>query len=201
MKTVVIIHPHEIVRKGIESILVAGSAEHFFQFESVMQIQGFQVEKGAQCYLYVDTILINESFEQWLKKQGRGKFLLIGIGDRNDVESKLNMLLADYITIQSDSGTILKTLDIPFRSDKYTDHINKTDEELSQRELDVLRFVALGHSNKEIAEKLFISIHTVISHRKNITEKLGIKSISGLTIYAIINKIIDTDNIQIDMLL
>lgn len=68
--------------------------------------------------------------------------------------------------------------------------------ELTTREKDVLKLVALGHSNKEIADQLFISIHTVISHRKNITEKLGIKSISGLTVYAILNKLIDTDTIN-----
>ena len=76
-----------------------------------------------------------------------------------------------------------------------------TDSELTVRERDVLKLVALGHANKEIAEKLFISIHTVISHRKNITEKLGIKSISGLTVYAILNKIIDTDQINMDQLI
>ncbi|QGY48204.1 hypothetical protein GM418_23920 [Maribellus comscasis] len=69
-------------------------------------------------------------------------------------------------------------------------------EELSTREKEVLKLVALGNSNKIIADKLFISVHTVISHRKNITEKLGIKSISGLTVYAIINQVIDTENIN-----
>ena len=72
-------------------------------------------------------------------------------------------------------------------------HLNKTCEEtasLSQRENDVIRLVAIGRSNKEIAEELFISVHTVISHRKNISSKLGIKSASGLTIYAVINKLI-----------
>lgn len=68
--------------------------------------------------------------------------------------------------------------------------------ELTSREKDVLRQVALGLPNKEIAEKLFISIHTVISHRKHITEKLGIKSISGLTVYALLNKVIDAEHIN-----
>ena len=74
-------------------------------------------------------------------------------------------------------------------------------EMLTTREIDVLRLVAFGHSNKEIAEKLFISIHTVISHRKNITEKLSIKSISGLTVYAILNKLIDPDTIDLSELI
>ncbi len=69
-------------------------------------------------------------------------------------------------------------------------------EELSDREIDVLREVVQGLSNKEIAEKLFISIHTVITHRKNITRKLNIHTTAGLTIYAIVNNIIDISNFQ-----
>ncbi|MBR5166639.1 MAG: helix-turn-helix transcriptional regulator [Salinivirgaceae bacterium] len=64
-------------------------------------------------------------------------------------------------------------------------------KQLSDRELDVLRLLAQGNMNKEIADKLNISVHTVISHRKNITQKTGIKTQSGLTIYALSNKIIN----------
>jgi DNA-binding CsgD family transcriptional regulator len=49
----------------------------------------------------------------------------------------------------------------------------------------VLKLVAAGHLNKEIADKLGISLNTVLSHRKNITSKLGIKTVSGLTFYCI----------------
>lgn len=59
--------------------------------------------------------------------------------------------------------------------------------ELSQREIDVLCLVASGMTNKEIADKLCISINTVLSHRKNITSKLGIRSASGLSVYAMMN--------------
>jgi DNA-binding CsgD family transcriptional regulator len=65
---------------------------------------------------------------------------------------------------------------------------------LSKRETEVLRMVATGFSNKEISSKLFVSIHTVISHRKNITEKLGIKTISGLSLYAFLNGMISYDD-------
>jgi DNA-binding NarL/FixJ family response regulator len=67
-------------------------------------------------------------------------------------------------------------------------------EQLSSRELDVLKHVALGLSNKEIADDLNISFHTVVSHRKNITRKTGIKSQAGLAVYAISNKIITVDD-------
>ncbi len=69
-------------------------------------------------------------------------------------------------------------------------------EDLTPREKLILKHVALGFTNKEIATKLFISAHTVISHRKNITRKLDIKTVSGLTVYALINGIIKMEDIQ-----
>ncbi|HPD95360.1 MAG TPA: helix-turn-helix transcriptional regulator, partial [Tenuifilaceae bacterium] len=62
--------------------------------------------------------------------------------------------------------------------------------DLSKREIDVLKLLAKGFSNKEIADKLNISIHTVMSHRKNIMDKTGIRSLPGLTIFAVTKKII-----------
>ena len=69
-------------------------------------------------------------------------------------------------------------------------------EALSERELDVLIQVVKGLSNKEIADVLCISTHTVITHRKNITRKLNIHSTAGLTIYAIVNKLINLDGLE-----
>ncbi|WP_029904528.1 helix-turn-helix transcriptional regulator [Prevotella sp. 10(H)] len=68
---------------------------------------------------------------------------------------------------------------------------------LSQRELDVLRLIALGFLNKEVADKLNISLNTVLSHRKNITAKLGIKTVSGLIFYCITNGYITADEIEL----
>jgi regulator of cell morphogenesis and NO signaling len=69
-------------------------------------------------------------------------------------------------------------------------------EELSEREKDVLVQVVRGLSNKEIADVLCISTHTVISHRKNIARKLNIHSTAGLTIYAIVNKLVDINTLE-----
>lgn len=68
---------------------------------------------------------------------------------------------------------------------------NSGNYELTERETDVLVALAKGLSNKEIAEKLTISINTVISHRKNIVRKTNIKSVAGLTVYAMLNNLID----------
>jgi DNA-binding NarL/FixJ family response regulator len=67
---------------------------------------------------------------------------------------------------------------------------------LSPRETTILRMVSLGLTNREIAEKLFLSAHTVMTHRKNISSKLGIKSVSGLTVYAIVNNIITIEEVS-----
>ena len=69
-------------------------------------------------------------------------------------------------------------------------------EELSDREREILVCVAKGMQNKEIADKCNISVSTVITHRKNITRKTGIKSVAGLTVYALFNRLIDTSNIE-----
>jgi len=68
--------------------------------------------------------------------------------------------------------------------------------ELSPRETTIVRMVSMGLTNRQIAEKLFLSAHTVMTHRKNIIGKLGIKSVSGLTIYAIVNNIITIEEVS-----
>lgn len=81
--------------------------------------------------------------------------------------------------------------------------INKNDEtssqnesvELSNREIDVLVCIAKGMTNKDISDMLNISVHTVITHRKNIVKKTGIKSVSGLTVYALINNLVEESEI------
>nr|WP_297167913.1 LuxR C-terminal-related transcriptional regulator [uncultured Dysgonomonas sp.] len=71
------------------------------------------------------------------------------------------------------------------------------DSAISLRELEVLKLVALGLLNKEIADRLNISLNTVLSHRKNITAKLGIKTVSGLIFYCISHGYISADEIEL----
>lgn len=69
-------------------------------------------------------------------------------------------------------------------------------ESLSEREKEIVACIVRGMTNKEVAEKLFISINTVLTHRKNISRKLDIHSVSGLTIYAIVNGIVKLDEVK-----
>ena len=78
----------------------------------------------------------------------------------------------------------IKSLIISAEDSKIKNH------ELSSREIDVLKEIASGKIIKEIADSLNISVNTVLTHRKNISSKLGIRSVSGLSLYAMMNGII-----------
>ena len=83
---------------------------------------------------------------------------------------------------------------------KITNMINsapQSDEQLSDREKDVIVALVQGMTNKEIADHLFISINTVITHRRNIARKLQIHSPAGLTIYAIVNNLVDISSVKL----
>ena len=69
-------------------------------------------------------------------------------------------------------------------------------ESLTEREIEILTCVVKGLTNKEIAQQLYLSTHTVISHRRNITRKLEIHSTAGLTIYAIVNQLVSIEDIK-----
>ena len=94
--------------------------------------------------------------------------------------------------------------DLERLSKKISGLLNVTSEEedlenqdaLSQREKEIVICVVKGMTNKEIAEKLFLSIHTVITHRRNISKKLQIHSAAGLTIYAIVNKLVTLNDVK-----
>ena len=100
---------------------------------------------------------------------------------------------ADHCAIEDD---ILRPALTKQESHSHRRHQQPETEELSDREKDVLVQVVRGLSNKEIADVLCISTHTVITHRKNIAHKLNIHSSAGLTIYAIVNKLIDINSMD-----
>ena len=74
---------------------------------------------------------------------------------------------------------------------------SESNETISDREKDVVISLVQGMSNKEIADHLCISINTVITHRRNIARKLQIHSAAGLTIYAIVNNLVDISAVKL----
>ena len=73
---------------------------------------------------------------------------------------------------------------------------NESTNALSTREKEIIACVVKGLTNKQIAESLYLSTHTVMTHRRNIAAKLQIHSVAGLTIYAIVNKLVELDDIR-----
>jgi regulator of cell morphogenesis and NO signaling len=84
----------------------------------------------------------------------------------------------------------LKNADVTARISSFISKA-ESNESLSEREKEIIVCLVQGMSNKEIASQLFISVNTVITHRRNIARKLQIRSLAGLTIYAIANNLID----------
>lgn len=86
---------------------------------------------------------------------------------------------------------------VPATSEEENETAANNSDGLSDREKEVVIYVVKGLSNKEIAEKLYISVNTVMTHRRNISRKLQIHSPSGLTIYAIVNGLINLEDVKL----
>lgn len=90
----------------------------------------------------------------------------------------------------------IKSNDIQSDANTLYDYKSCDNEAISEREKEVIIGVVKGLSNKEIANKLFISINTVTTHRRNIARKLQIHSSASLTIYAIVNHLVDINSVK-----
>ncbi len=119
--------------------------------------------------------------------------------------NELNTVLYDIFVCQQDleSHNLIEDVLLVPKVKEMEDALmesrgKKADEEtLSEREIDVLVHIVRGLTNKEIAAKMFLSVHTVNTHRKNIMNKLKIHSSAGLTIYAIVNKLVSIEDLDI----
>lgn len=101
----------------------------------------------------------------------------------------------DQISVFDSSDEIRHRLE-RLKSSK-TEEADDEQQALSQREKEIVVCVVKGMTNREIAENLFLSAHTVITHRRNIARKLQIHSASGLTVYAIVNKLVELNDLKL----
>jgi len=178
---VAVVHRSEIVRKGLSAILNPLWKSEILQIESAQHFLERGYCKSCRTLVFVEASQLDQ-----LPAVPVNSTLVAVFDSDSQVVS-----FPDHVkTISLMSGfEVFQQIFDAFKMSSSGRYENEN--ELTQREREILRQVAMGYSNKEIADSLFISIHTVITHRKNITGKLGIKSISGLTVYAIINRLID----------
>jgi DNA-binding CsgD family transcriptional regulator len=193
-KLILLIHSSEIIRKGLASILRSYFNVEIIQAENAGELISFQHIKNYSIICIVENTEqgVHESL-QFLTNHNQIKLIRFNNGKKHDSElsSAGNYLISQNTTALELQEIFSKCWKMSIKTSRAQEN-----DELTSREKEVLKLVALGFSNKAIAEKLFISIHTVITHRKNITEKTGIKSISGLTVYSILNNLIDTESIN-----
>lgn len=116
----------------------------------------------------------------------------IGISINNN-ETEKNIFFDEILYIEDSQETIIRKFQNVLSKIQKAHQRTINSQELSNREKEILTAIAQGFTNQEIAEKFFLSIHTITTHRKNITAKLGIKTISGLTLYALLNGLVDLD--------
>ena len=192
-----IIHSSTIIQHGLETILNSICSHKITIIKYPSDLQALKHAKNTKFIVFTETKLspeYNQAFHN-LKKQSN--ISIVNIIDEDEPKGSEEFVITHYSKIE-DIAKIIEKIE---ESENPIVTNNDENENLSTREKEVLKYVALGFSNKEIAEQLFISIHTVISHRKNIVEKTGIKSVSGLTMYAIMTKIIDPTTIDISKLI
>ena len=195
---IVLIEPSPVIRQGIKSLLDEHSAE-LCVIKDYCDFQAFQEKNAVSDF---DIMLINPAIINFYKHFNiRNLF-------QEYPDAAIVAVLYGYVdseTLNSFDGALdiydegekmakkLKKIAKEFANQQKGNDVDSID--LSEREKEILVAVAKGMTNKEIADKHCISIHTVVSHRKNITRKTGIKTVSGLTIYAIFKGLVSEDDL------
>ncbi|MCG6186275.1 response regulator transcription factor [Maribellus maritimus] len=186
--TVIIAVSQVLTRLGIKTFLsVIGIEPEYKELAHLDELDSV-IPPGSKSYLIIEQSLLVKPESEYLlniaKKYSKSKILIIG----NRVIK--NCPCSHFVLNSDNRQEILEKFQDFFSEKDDTSTVNGAEDILSDRETEVLKEVAKGLANKEIADKLYISINTVITHRKNITEKLGVKTVSALTVYALMNKLI-----------
>ena len=193
---IVIAETSVIIRSGLTAVLkrIPNLNAHPIVVSSPESLQNYIHMHPA------DIIIINPTFGGWFDlpafKAEHGKSgikyiaMVCSVIDNNILkEYDENFAMCDDIdVITSKINHLLHT--------EEEEEKDSEQETLSQREKEIITCVVKGMTNKAIADKLYLSIHTVITHRRNIARKLQIHSPAGLTIYAIVNKLVELSDIK-----
>ena len=148
-------------------------------------------------HFFVSPDMLIEDVDFFLQ-HSRQTFVLTARPHTDPILSRFHL-----INTNQDQHSLIKDL-LTFHQSGHADHRHPDfegknnivkDIPISKREAEVLALVAKGYINKEIADMLCISLPTVVSHRKNICDKLNIKSVSALTIFAVTHGIVSIDEI------
>lgn len=195
-KRILIVHPGSIVAEGLFQIIKNSPLQMHDHVRIIENPADINIQLNTN-YIFICTNSLFHKIERLHLTQiqvPQNKHIQLIINDKSDVCNNR----AASIHLDDSPNSVVDAIQSALNS--FTDD-RPLNSSLTDREIEILKWVALGNASKDIADRLNISTHTVVTHRKNITEKLGIKSISGLTVYAILNKIIDTNDLSIEDLI
>lgn len=188
---IIIAEPAAILYEGLAAILFrSGLKPHVSKADTLDDIQQLHLRRSGDIIIISPLLIQNNVKSYHALRNQLENTQWIGLVYAY-YDPALLALFDTVITISDTPGFIVTTVN------KMLNSISpKEPEVLSDREIEVLKLLASGMANKEIADRLNISINTVITHRKNISQKTGIKSVSGLTIYAVVKKMISLENLM-----
>ena len=161
-------------------------------------------KEGLQHYMEAhqpEILIVNPQFEGWFDLEAFKQ--QYARQDMKIVSLICTVVDANQLKGYDESINLFDDLDAVAHKISTLMNVNEEEDSdqnsLSQREKEIIGCVVRGMTNKEIAEQLFISVHTVITHRRNITRKLQIHSAAGLTIYAIVNKLVELSEVKMNL--
>jgi len=187
---IAIVEPSVIIAQGVASILrSSGEADVVAIYPTLRAYADRLNVKDVEVVVVGSQVAVGAQLRSEL--QGVAVVLLSTTVVDEDVLRQVD----GVINIYDDEATLMRKLRTAVEQGETNPYSDSHD--LSERERDVLILVAKGMANKEIADRLNISIHTVMSHRKNITHKTGIKSVAGLTVYALLNNLLDQSDVTL----
>jgi len=183
----------EIIRKGLHLVL-----SDLGLFESIRETSCSaniteHVRKFHPDILFINPSLFADGIREKLEKISERKTMLVAIVYSLYDDDSLK-IYDEVIQVNDQRSKIQRKINNIVKSKG--SEVIITDQNLSSRETEVLKLLVKGLSNKEISATLFISTHTVVSHRKNISQKLNIRSVAGLTVYAMLNGLISLEDIE-----
>lgn len=187
---IIVICNSDIILKGLAEILTKCNSDEVILLHQLNELIDYPHLSGY--ILLIMPVNVFEENEGFIKRMFSNANEIKHLNLSSEEKPKI----ANSAINIHDNHTLIVSKVNEFLNSFGSKNSERTINELTKREIDVLQLVAKGLANKEVADKLSISIHTVISHRKNISEKTGIRSASGLTMYAVLKKIIDIDEIS-----
>jgi len=191
---IAIVDPSSIIRSGLSVLLKRLQGYHVHTFElNSLEFLASNIRTQRPDLVIVNPTywgLVDVDNLKLLTKNSTTRFFALVTGA---VDEKMLEAYDDKIHLYDDAESIKLKLDTVF---DVLESENEESQTLSPREKEIIVGVVKGFTNKEIATNLFLSTHTVITHRRNIARKLEIHSTAGLTIYAIVNKLVELNDIK-----